>query len=413
MPAPLAATPSAPSAGREPQKPRALLVISAQPASDLRARIIAGEEPRRDYYELQAALNADLLLPDDARRTRFGRLLARRAGIRVALAWAAFTRRHRYDVIYTDAENIGLPLALLLKLSGTRASRPRHVMLTHYLSSRVKRVLFRLGAGSHVDTLIVHSSAQREVAVQTLGMPASRVLLLPYFADDRFWQPAPAAEPATSRPMICAVGLEFRDYDTLVAAARGLDVDVRIAAGSHWSRHSAFAASPDLPPNVSVRSYTYEPLRELYREARVVVVPLRDVDNQAGITVILEAMAMGKPVIVTATRGQTDVIRDPRGDGRGRVQREWWPGFVDQPEVAALLGHLPTGLYVAPGDPDELRRTIQYVLDHPALAEEMGSNGRRVLEELFTLDAFTQRFAAAIRGEAAHARAAAAIAGAH
>lgn len=383
---------------------RVLLVISAQPSDDMRVRIAAGEEPQRDYDRLQIALGADILFPDDVRRTRIGRFLSRRAGMRIALAWSAFTRRHDYDVIYTDAENIGLPLALLLKFSRTRAHRPRHVMLTHYLSTGVKRLLFRLGAGSRVDALITHSSAQRELAVKSLGMPRERVALLPYFADDRFWRPASSNESSSSwtsgeRPTICAVGLEFRDYDTLVVATRDLDVNVRIAAASHWSHHNAFAASAELPPNVAVNSYTYLPLRELYRQSRFVVVPLRNVDNQAGITVILEAMAMGKAVVVTATRGQTDVIRDPRNDGRGPVEREWWSGFVDQPEVAAGLSHLPTGFYVAPNDPDDQRRTIQYLLDHPALAEEMGRNGRRVVEQIFTLDAFTQRFAAVIRGE--------------
>jgi glycosyltransferase involved in cell wall biosynthesis len=199
--------------------------------------------------------------------------------------------------------------------------------------------------------------------------------------------------------MICAVGLEFRDYKTLVAAVTDLDVDLRIAAASAWSHHAAFAGSPALPTNITVGGYTYLPLRELYAAARVVVVPLRDVDNQAGVTVILEAMAMGKAVIVTATRGQTDVVRDRRNGGRGRVKRAWWPGFVDEPGVASSVGGLATGLYVAPGDPAELRRAIHDLLSHPDLADELGRNGRRVVETCFTLDGFTARFAAAIRGE--------------
>jgi glycosyltransferase involved in cell wall biosynthesis len=391
--------------------PRVLLVISAQPPEGLAEAVAAGREPRRDYQALQAALHADLLCPADARRTWLGRLIARIAGIRPALAWSAFRRRRAYDAIYTDSESVGLPLALFLKLRGIRPGQPRHIMLTHYLSTRPKRILFRLGAASHIDTLIVHSSAQRQVATSALRMPPQRVALLPYFADAAFWNPtyagsrvpsahgSPCSDGKASRGEVCAVGLEFRDYDTLVRAARGLDARVRVAAASSWSHHSAFAGSPDLPPNVSVQSHTYLPLRDLYAAARVVVIPLKDVDNQAGITVILEAMAMGKPVIVTATRGQTDVVRDRRNGGRGRVVREWWPGFVDASEVAATLSHLPTGFYVAPGDPDELRRAIQYLLDHPDVAETLGRNGRRVVESLFTLDAFATRFVAAIRGE--------------
>jgi len=207
--------------------------------------------------------------------------------------------------------------------------------------------------------------------------------------------------------MICAAGLEFRDYPTLLTAVKDIDVNVQIAAGSApafylaatGSRRMTSASLPDLPPNVSVGSYDYAGMRQLYSAARFVVIPLCQRDAPAGVTVILEAMAMGKAVIVTGTRGQTDVLRDPRNNGRGLVVREWWPGFLDAPGIAETFGSLPTGFYVTPGDATELRDAIEYLLDHPQVAEEMGRNGRRVVEAYFGLDAFAQRFAAAIRGE--------------
>src|SRR5260221_729722 len=257
--------------------PRVLLAISAEPAGALRGALAAGREPGRDSFALQDALAADLWTPAAAAATPMGRLLSRFGGRAAALAWAAFVRRHAYDAIYTDAENVGLPLALLLRYSRARAGRPRHVMLTHYLSPAKKRVFFRLGAGTRIDALIVHSAAQGELAWRTLGMPATRMLYLPYFADERFWRALPGGEAPPPRPMICAGGVEVRDYGT----------------------------------------------------------------------------------------------------------------------------HLPTGFYVCPGDARDLRRAIQYLLDHPDVAEELGRNGRRVVEALFGLDAFTARFAAAIRGEQA------------
>lgn len=393
---------------------RTLLVISAQPSPDLPQAIAEGREPRRDYYALHTALDADLLFRDDGSRTRIGRMLARIGGARLALAWEALRRSHTYDVVYTDGENVGLPFALLLKLRALlrrSTKQPRHVMLTHYLSTRQKRLLFRLGAGSHVDRLIVHSAAQEALARDALGMAAERVVRLPYFTDEHFWrahtedkdEAARVAAGGEQRPMICAVGLEFRDYTTLVEAVRDISVDVRIAAASTWSHHSAFDGAPELPEHVTVQGYSYLPLRDLYAAARFVVVPLREVDNQAGITVILEAMAMGKAVIVSGTRGQTDVVRDRRNSGRGRIEREWWPGFVDAPEVMETLGHLATGFYVRPGDAAELSRAIAYLLAHPDLAEEMGRNGRRVVEEIFGLDAFAARFASVMRGESVSA----------
>src|SRR5260370_6127363 len=123
-------------------------------------------------------------------------------------------------------------------------------------------------------------------------MAARGVLYLAYFADERFWRALPGGEAPPARPMICAVGLEFRDYGTLLAAVRDLPVDLRIGAASSWSHHSAFEGSPDLPPNVHVHSYAYLSLRQLYAAARLVVVPLPEVDNQPCISAMLEADAV-------------------------------------------------------------------------------------------------------------------------
>ena len=145
--------------------------------------------------------------------------------------------------------------------------------------------------------------------------------------------------------MICAVGLELRDYPTLVEAVRGLDVDVVIAAASPWSKRDDSSAGVDVPPNVDVGAYDLFDLRQLYADAAFVVVPLQETDFQAGITTILEAMSMGKAVVCTRTTGQTDTIVDGE-----------------------------TGLYVPPGDPGALRAAIERLLDDPA---ESAAPGRR------------------------------------
>jgi glycosyltransferase involved in cell wall biosynthesis len=92
--------------------------------------------------------------------------------------------------------------------------------------------------------------------------------------------------------------------------------------------------------------------------------PLENVEFQAGVTAILEAMAMGKAVICTRTPGQTDVI----------IEGE-------------------TGLYVPAGDDAALRAAIQHLLDLPAEAQRMGHNGRRLVEQTMSLDAYTTRLA--------------------
>jgi glycosyltransferase involved in cell wall biosynthesis len=171
------------------------------------------------------------------------------------------------------------------------------------------------------------------------------------------------------RPMICAVGLECRDYPTLMAAVRGLEADVVVAAASPWSKRPDSTEGQAIPDNVLVRRFSQHQLRDLYAASRLVVMPLDNVNFQAGVTAILEAMAMGKAVVCTRTPGQTDVI----------IEGE-------------------TGRYVRPQDPQALRAAIDALLQDPQEADRLGRNGRRRVEEEMSLECYVARLSRYVRG---------------
>ncbi|MCL5946516.1 MAG: glycosyltransferase family 4 protein [Chloroflexi bacterium] len=212
--------------------------------------------------------------------------------------------------------------------------------------------------------------------------------LIPYGVDGAFWQPLPDQVPEAR--LICSAGLEFRDYPTLIEAVRAENVQLVIAAASHWSRRRNRAAGIALPDNVRVTKLDYFQLRDLYARACFVVVPLYDVDFQAGITTILEAMAMGKAVIVSRTHGQIDTIIGSESSDRDAPALAGYPHLYPplQPSIDTQ-----TGIYVTPGSISELRSAIQRLLADPSLAEQLGRNGRQLLEERFTLELFVNRVA--------------------
>lgn len=349
---------------------------------------MAGTAPRKDYLLLAEATGGAILYRDAVRSRGLSRVAARVLGVSVGQAVLAFLRRREYDTIFTDAENIGLPLALLFKLARVRR---RHVMIAHLPSTRWKRWCFRLlHVESHIDVIIVHASRQQWILERQLGVPAAQIALLPYGVDTTFWQPTPAADGL----LVCSAGLEFRDYPTLIEAVHGMAVDVVIAAASHWSRRRNEAQDVPLPPNVSVTALDYARLRDLYAHARVVVVPLHDVEFQAGITTILEAMAMAKPLVVSLTRGQRDVVRGPAGlPATGNAG--YVAGFGALEAEAGAVGQ--TGVYVPPGDAEALRAALQGLLDDPAQARELGEQGRRLVERVMSLDQYVARLAALLR----------------
>lgn len=336
-------------------RPRVLLLIPSYAKVGIEEDVRSDRHPTMDYHALQAALGADLAdyASVDSAREPLVRTM-RRIGRDVGLAALGFVRRGAYDAIYSNGENVSIPLAALFRLT---RRRPAHVLIGHHLSTPKKQALLRM-LHTQMDGILVYAETQRAHAVHALGIPADKVHLIPFHADHRFYRPMDAAP---SR-MICSAGLEWRDYPTLIEAVRGLDVDVRLAAASPWSKHRDETRERELPPNVSARRYEYNELRSLYAQALFVVVPLYDNDFQAGVTTLLEAMAMGKAVVITRTQGQKDVVRDG----------------VD-------------GLYVPPGDASALRAAILSLVENPDRCLRMGQKARQALEAGMTLDHWVQR----------------------
>jgi glycosyltransferase involved in cell wall biosynthesis len=71
---------------------------------------------------------------------------------------------------------------------------------------------------------------------------------------------------------------------------------------------------------------------------------------------------------------------------------------VGRPVVASRIGGLPftvadgaTGLLCEPGDPQDLARKFEALLDDPALRERMGLAGRRRFEQHYSWDVIIER----------------------
>jgi glycosyltransferase involved in cell wall biosynthesis len=347
--------------------------------------------PRKDYSVLAAALNAEVIDYDTVEASATARLLRRLFGMATAQAWQAFTRREQYSAIVTDGEHIGMPLAMLLKLARSRVA---HVTIGHRLAAPKKQPFFRwLKLHHHMTRIALHSQLQYDMSQRVLGIPDDHIALVPYQVDTEFWQPQ---QPVAEEQLISSAGLEYRDYPTLFEAVDGLDVRVVVGAASHWSRRRNTAHDRRPAKNVEVGAFDYFALRDLYARSAIVVVPLADVDFQAGVTTILEAMSMGKPVIVTHSHGQTDVVEDRRSITRGNPPRPRPVSFTRL--LAEENGHAvePTGFYVPPSDAAALRRAIVYLLEHPQERARLGAAGRRSVERLFTVDQFGERMAALV-----------------
>jgi glycosyltransferase involved in cell wall biosynthesis len=317
----------------------------------------SNEFPRMTLFE--NVLNTDILTPESLTSAPvMFRALYHLLPVANAQALEAYRVRKQYDAIISWSERRALSYALVTKLF--RSTTP-HVALMYWMS-KPKQAFFLRRLHSQINYIITWTSVQRDYAISNLGIPAEKILFVRHPVDQKFFRPV---QRATN--MICAVGSEMRDYHTLIKAMKNIDIRCHIAAAVirviHGNKAQTISADTFgvLPSNVTVGFKPYGELRELYAQSRFAVVPLLPSDTDNGVNAILEAMAMGKAVICSRTRGQVDVIEEGK-----------------------------TGLFVEQGNPRALREAIEYLWNNPDVAERMGRSGRAYIEQHHSLDNFVE-----------------------
>ena len=214
---------------------------------------------------------------------------------------------------------------------------------------RIRNALHRL------DHVAFFGPADREYGIAKYGLDRSKTSVILFGVDTNFW--TPAANPGGN--FVFSVGQDpNRDFDTLVQCE--VDVPIRL--------HTALPIG--IPPsrsNVHMTRGSYhqstltdEELRDLYRQAMAVVVPLKDVYQPTGYSVTLQAMACGKPVIISRIRGL------------------WAPELLLDGQNCIL---------VPPGNKAELATAISRLAANPELRRMLGNAARETAERHFNTQA--------------------------
>jgi Glycosyl transferases group 1 len=333
--------PNAPAA--DPTRRFHVVMASAIGADKTTKGVEAGLRPRHFMLELAKRLDATLYepAPAEAKPALLHRLIKTPAPL-IALAARVADAATDADVIFCNSEAVAIPVAHALLRAGKRT---RLASFGHNLyRPRIAASKLVSGAYRRINRFYVISSDQ-------LRDPSTQRLYLEQ-VDDQFFTPddgSMAKSYRTDRPLIVSVGLEQRDYTTLAAATGSMNVDVRISGASTDARVLQ-GTFPDVrPANMSQQFYEWPDLRDLYRSADLVVVPVRPNQYAAGITSILEALAVGKPVIASQTSGLAGTLADD----------------------AAIR-------WVPPSDPDKRRAEIEILLGDPQARQTLAARGAEI-----------------------------------
>jgi len=178
--------------------------------------------------------------------------------------------------------------------------------------------------------------------------------------DLNFWKPGVDREGQ----YILSVGNDLRrDYDLLLAVAARIDYPFKILTARN--------INDPIPAHVTVIPGTWpfeqsmdEKLLALYQNSICVVLPLKEGIQPSGQSVALQAMACGKPVILTHTKGL-------------------WS--------EAMMRHGENVFLVPVGDPEAMVEAIEKLLTDPEERRRIGTNGVRTVCQEGDINHFTDR----------------------
>ena len=233
-------------------------------------------------------------------------------------------------------------------------------MFRGYARAQIRRGLRGL------DHLFFLGEADRRESIRRYGIPAGKTSLFNFGVDTNFWSPG---EHVDSEPWVLSVGSDTkRDYRTLLAAP--MDVHLRIVTRLPVLVPRGRANLEVLRGNFYKSELTDRELRALYRSAAAVVVPVRDVFQPSGQSVTLQAMACGKPVILSRSKGLWD---------------------------ANLLRSDENCILVNPGDPRAIGSAVERLVRDAALRTRLGGAARETATTHFALERMNRSLADLVR----------------
>jgi glycosyltransferase involved in cell wall biosynthesis len=263
---------------------------------------------------------------------------------------------NRAAVVFSTVDTVGIPLALVGRFGLVRPpivyaaiGLPERLA---QLSTRRARDMF-LNAYRRLHTIIAYGWGEVESLREWLGDNGPPVMFVPFGVDTGYFSPNGSIEPVDD---IVSVGADpRRDFGLLVELAGRLpDRSFRIVASADNAR-----ALGDLPGNMSLEvDVPFGRVRECLLRSRVVALPVRDNSYSGATTTLLQAMACGKPVVVTRTAA---------------IARGY---HLEDGENCRL---------VPPGDAVALEQAVRDALDTPAL----GTSARETVERHLTWRHYT------------------------
>tara|TARA_B100000212_G_scaffold203737_1_gene153769 strand:+ start:475 stop:1599 length:1125 start_codon:yes stop_codon:yes gene_type:complete len=206
-----------------------------------------------------------------------------------------------------------------------------------------------------LNFIIFYGNADRINSIRKFNIQRDKTFLIKFGVDTKFWEPNKLN--TFNSNYLFSIGQDpARDFNTLLKVSTKKKIHIhtnlmkirndskfKITNGNY---HKCKESLSDLE------------VKKLYQDSFAVIVPLKDVFQPSGYSVTLQAMACGKPVILTFTKGL------------------WAPN---------LFQNLKNCILVQPQDIEGIENAIKILENDKKTYENISHEARKTVEEHFSL----------------------------
>jgi len=238
-----------------------------------------------------------------------------------------FRNRNQYDKIFCWQQFYGLLFAFYCRVFFVKKRNPVFVKNFIYKPKKgwVGRIYFRFMKfildGDYVDIYSFSGSRPLDYCKKTFPETQGQFLYLPFGVND--FSKTTMRDDAPGQDFILAIGRSNRDWEFLIDALAGTHYPVKILC-DEWkpvagrstdtgngatsatngatsaTNGAAGATNRSLPSHIEVRTdIAGDDSHVWFRNAKCLVIPIKDMDNDGGQTVLIKGLQFGKPVVVT------------------------------------------------------------------------------------------------------------------
>lgn len=263
------------------------------------------------------------------------------------LPLAALMKSDSYDVVMSWSMRLGICYGILNRLI-TQSDKPKHIIYDFHINLTRNDPFYRFRinllrvALPGIDFFYTTSEKEKEIYSRRFNIHPDRMAFYPmtpaaYLLEKKTY---PKGE------YLLSYGNSDRDYDSLIKAVRHQPIQTVIVSKTYQPVHP-------LPPQiVLIREKPWDELLALIGSSRMVILPLQSYWVAAGQTAMLETLALGRPLVITANMSTIEYAIDGK-----------------------------TALFFDAGDVQKLKEHVQYLLNHPEAAETIANQARESVRE--------------------------------